>query len=129
MSLGEKMRLLFDAKHPEVGDVTSHPIWAAGELLRFGGNFNKFVQFKDLIKQEGIVFRHFLRLILLCEEFAQLTPDGVSAADWQSELRDIADRLTASCREVDPQSTDETIEKAHAAVDLVEVDRKDVPAS
>lgn len=119
LSLAEKMRLWFDAEYPEVGDVTSHPVWAAGELLRFGGSFNKFVQSKDLVKQEGIVFRHLLRLILLCEEFRQVTPPGISTDEWRTELRDIADRLTESCREVDPASTDETIEKAHAA-DVVE---------
>jgi hypothetical protein len=117
--LGEKLRLWFDAEYPEVGDVVSHPVWAAGELLRFGGSFNKFVQSKDLVKQEGIVFRHLLRLILLCEEFRQVTPPGLSTDEWRTELRDIADRLTESCREVDPASTDEMIEKAHAA-DLVD---------
>ena len=29
---------------------------------------------RDLVKQEGIVFRHLLRLILLCGEFAQVSP-------------------------------------------------------
>jgi superfamily II DNA/RNA helicase len=118
-TLAEKLRLLFDAQYPEVADVATDSVWAAGELLRFGGNFNKFVQARDLVKQEGIVFRHLLRLILLCGEFAQVTPDDIAAADWQTEMRDIADRLTASCREVDPASTDEAIEKAHAA-DVVE---------
>ncbi|HEX3314131.1 MAG TPA: hypothetical protein VHR72_04525, partial [Gemmataceae bacterium] len=118
-TLAEKMRLWFDALYPDVGDVSTQSVWAAGELLRFGGNFNKFVQSKDLVKQEGIVFRHFLRLILLCEEFRQLTPPGVDPRDWQSDLRDLGDRLTESCRTVDPQSTDEMIVKAHAA-DMVE---------
>src|SRR5262249_46570730 len=91
----------------------------AGELLRFGGNFNKFVQSRDLIKQEGIVFRHLLRLILLCGEFAQVCPPEITVEEWQADLRDLADRLTASCREVDPANTDQMIELAHAA-DVVE---------
>ena len=49
----------------------------------------------------------------------RLTPEGIEAAAWQAELRDIADQLTASCREVDPTSTDEAITQAHAA-DVVE---------
>jgi superfamily II DNA/RNA helicase len=118
-TLAEKMRLWFDALYPDVGDVSTQSVWAAGELLRFGGNFTKFVQSKDLVKQEGIIFRHLLRLILLCEEFRQVTPVGITTGEWQTELRDIADRLTESCRAVDPASTDETIEKAHAA-DIVE---------
>jgi hypothetical protein len=118
-TMPEKLRLYFDALHPDVADVNTQSVWAAGELLRFGGNFNKFVQSKDLIKQEGIIFRHLLRLILLCGEFIQLTPPDVAPEAWRAELRDIADQLTAGCRQVDPTSTDEIIEMAHAA-DVVE---------
>src|SRR5260370_5891362 len=118
-NLAEKLRLLFDALFPEVADVNTQSVWAAGELFRFGGNFNKFVQARDLIKQEGIVFRHLLRLILLCGEFAQVCPAETTSEAWQAEMREIAEQLTASCREVDPASTDEVIEHAHAA-DVVE---------
>jgi hypothetical protein len=127
-ALAEKLRLLFDAQFPEVTDVVTQPVWAAGELLRFGGNFNKFVQARDLVKQEGIVFRHLLRLILLLGEFAQVTPDDADPAAWQAEMRDLADQLTASCRAVDPASTDEAIEKAHAA-DVVEGENVTVASS
>lgn len=118
-TLAEKLRMLFDAQHPEVTDVMTQSVWAAGELLRYGGNFNKLVQARDLVKQEGILFRHLLRMVLLMGEFAQVTPLGADPAAWQAELRGLADQLTASCREVDPASTDEMIEKARAA-DVVE---------
>jgi hypothetical protein len=118
-TLAEKLRLLFDAQYPEVTDVTTQAVWAAGELLRFGGNFNKYIQSRDLVKQEGIVFRHLLRLILLCGEFAQVCPADIAADAWQQEMRGIAGQLTESCRAIDPASTDEAIEKAHAA-DVVE---------
>src|SRR5439155_73447 len=118
-SLADKLRLLFDALFPDVADVRTQSIWCAGELLRFGGNFNKFVQSRDLVKQEGIVFRHLLRLILLLGEFAQVTPDGIEPGAWQSDLRAIVDSLTASCRDVDPTSTDEAMAHAHDA-DVVE---------
>ncbi|HUY32105.1 MAG TPA: DEAD/DEAH box helicase [Pirellulales bacterium] len=117
--LAEKLRLLFDARFPDVADVETQAVWAAGELLVFGGKFNNFVKARDLTKQEGIIFRHLLRLILLCEEFAAVTPPGVAPDQWQAELRELAERLTASCREVDPTSTEELIEQAHAA-DLVQ---------
>ena len=103
-------------------------MWAAGELLRFGGNFNKFVQSRDLVKQEGIVFRHLLRLILLCGEFAEVTPADIGRDEWRAEMRDIAERLTESCRAVDPTSTDEAIEHAHAA-DVVEGETAVPPAT
>ncbi len=115
----EKLRLLFDATHPEVTDLETQAVWAAGEVLNFGGNFNAFITNCDLPRQEGLIFRHLLRLILLTEEFAQLTPPGTDAATWQADLTDIADRLTEACRSVDPTSTEETIKKAHAA-DVVE---------
>ncbi|MCI0680851.1 MAG: DEAD/DEAH box helicase [Gemmataceae bacterium] len=118
-TLAEKLRLLFDALYPEVTDMTTNSVWAAGELLRFGGNFNKYIQSRDLVKQEGIVFRHLLRLILLCGEFAQVCPADTTPEAWQQEMRDIAGQLTESCRAVDPASTDEAIDKAHAA-DVVE---------
>ncbi|HEY7311676.1 MAG TPA: DEAD/DEAH box helicase [Gemmataceae bacterium] len=118
-TLAEKLRLLFDATHPAVFDVSTQSVWAAGELLRFNGNFNLYVQTRDLVKQEGIVFRHLLRLILLCGEFAQVCPPETTPAEWQADLRELSERLTASCREVDPTSTDEAIQFAHAA-DVVE---------
>src|SRR5262249_39832657 len=74
---------------------------------------------RDLIKQEGIVFRHLLRLILLCGEFSQVCPPEITLQQWQADLRGLADQLTASCREVDPTSTDQMIELAHGA-DVVE---------
>jgi hypothetical protein len=118
-TLADKLFLLFEALYPEVTDFSTQSVWCAGELLRFGGNFNKYVQSRDLVKQEGIVFRHLLRLILLCGEFSQITPPDTTAEAWQADLRDVAEQLTAACRAVDPASTDEVIELAHAA-DVVE---------
>jgi superfamily II DNA/RNA helicase len=119
-TLAEKLFIQFEAEYPEVDDVFVQSVWAAGEVLRYGGNFNKYVSGKDLAKQEGLIFRHLLRLILLCEEFAQVSPKDMTPEAWQAELRDISTRLTASCREVDPESTDKMIEQAHAAADVVE---------
>lgn len=116
--LAEKARLLFDAKYPEVGDFITQGVWAAGEILNYG-NFNNYVTSKDLTKQEGLIFRHLLRLILLTQEFEQLTPPGLTADDWKKELAEISDRLTEICRAVDPTSTEEAIKKAHGA-DVIE---------
>jgi superfamily II DNA/RNA helicase len=116
--LAEKARMLFDSKYPEVGDFITQGVWAAGEILNYG-NFNTYVTSKDLTKQEGLIFRHLLRLILLTQEFEQLTPPGLTAEDWKKELTEISDKLTEICRAVDPTSTEEAIKKAHAA-DVVE---------
>ena len=61
-------------------------------------------------KQEGIVFRHLLRLILLLGEFRPLSPPDLDPAAWRYELDEIVDQLTASCRAVDPTSTDLALE-------------------
>ena len=84
----EKLKLLFDALNPDVTDVNIQAVWAAGEVLQFAGNFNAFISSKDLAKQEGIIFRHLLRLILLTDEFAELTPPGIDPNEWKDELRE-----------------------------------------
>ena len=116
----EKLSMYFSVFRPEIQDVQVQSVWAAGEILHgFGGNFNLFVRQRDLIKQEGIVFRHLLRLILLCEEFAMQTPADSTPEEWKAFLDDFSGRLTETCRVVDPTSTEEMIQRAHAA-DVVE---------
>jgi superfamily II DNA/RNA helicase len=118
-TLAEKLRLLFDSEFPDVRDIKTQPVWAAGELLHYGGDFNKFVTAKNIAKQEGLIFRHLLRLILLLGEFAQVSPPGVDQDEWTGELREMAFQLTQSCRAVDPDSTDRTVEAAESAPDVV----------
>jgi hypothetical protein len=120
--LADKLRLLFHSEFPEVRDLRITPCWVIGDLLQFNGDFDKYVRGRDLTKQEGLVFRHCLRMILLCGEFAALTPPNVDAGEWQRELHDIARILTESCRSVDPESTDKALESM-AAPDIVTVEQ------
>ncbi|VTS01353.1 DEAD/DEAH box helicase [Tuwongella immobilis] len=123
----EKLRMYFEALRPEVTDVSATAVWAAGSLMSdFAGNFNLYVRTRDLIKQEGIIFRHLLRMILLIQEFLQVTPSEGDPLDWQTDLEDLVNHLTATCREVDPTSTEETITRAHAA-DAIEGERGKLP--
>ncbi|MCA9113176.1 MAG: helicase, partial [Planctomycetaceae bacterium] len=108
--LGDKLRRIFDSEFPSVGNLRTSPVWIAGALLEFGGDFHKYVTSRDLAKQEGLVFRHLLRLILLCGEFSQLCPPELEPTDWQNELSQLASRLTESCRVIDPESTDKSLE-------------------
>jgi superfamily II DNA/RNA helicase len=112
LTLAEKLRILFQHEVPGVDDLAMRPAWAAGELLAFGGNFNHYITAKGLQKQEGIVFRHCLRLILLMGEMRELTPPEQTASQWQQTLDQLAERLVVSCREVDPTSTEKTVEQA-----------------
>ena len=114
----DRVKLLFEALHPDVLDVSVTPVYAAVEVLEFGGNFNTYITHKDLAKQEGLIFRHLLRLILLIDEFLEHTPLGIDAATWRADLTSIADRLTRACKSVDPTSTEQTIKQAQASVDL-----------
>ena len=50
-------------------------------------------------------------MILLCDEFAQMTPRDHTSEEWQARLKSISDVLTIACRTVDPQSTDELLEE------------------
>jgi hypothetical protein len=111
LTLAEKLKRLFDYDFPGVPDLRIQPVWCAGELLQYGGDFNKYVTSKGLQKQEGIIFRHLLRLILLAAEFTQFSPPDADEDQWLDDLNDIADRLTDTCRAVDPASTDKTLEQ------------------
>lgn len=106
-ALVEKLRMLFDSEYPDVSDVSVQPIMVAAELLlNWNGNFFNFVSSRDLTRQEGLIFRHLLKLVLLLDEFRQVTPIGVDPTAWQAELQETAERLTECCRTVDPTWTD-----------------------
>lgn len=107
--LAEKMHFLFRNEFPGIHDARSTAVWCIGDLLQFGADFNRYVRARDLTKQEGIIFRHCLRMILLCGEFAQIEPPEIDPERWRSDLAELAALLTDSCRAVDPSSTDETL--------------------
>ncbi|MDO5308822.1 MAG: helicase, partial [Planctomycetia bacterium] len=108
----EKLRRLFDFQYPGV-PLRITPVWAAGELLLdYAGDFNKYIASKGLQKQEGVVFRHLLRLVLLLQEFAPLKPVDSPLAPWRAELEDLVTQLVASCRKIDPSSVEETLNSA-----------------
>ena len=111
LTFADKLRRLFDYEYPNVRDLRTFPVWAAGEVLEFG-DFNKYVTSKRLQKQEGMVFRHLLRLILLIAEFKPLTPPDTTEEEWLADLTDIETQLVEICRAVDPSSTEHTLEQA-----------------
>jgi hypothetical protein len=114
LTLAEKLRKLFDYDFPGVHDLHTYPVWAAGEVLEFNGDFDKYVSSKSLQKQEGIIFRHLLRLILLIAEFTQLCPPDTTEQEWKGDLEEIAARVTETCRQVDPTSTEKALEQVES---------------
>lgn len=109
LTIGEKILRLFRNEYPRVHDVSVRPVWIVGELMEFGGEFNKYVTSRKLQKEEGILFRHCLRMILLLDEMANVPPIESTVETWEDPLDELADRLTETCRAIDPQSTDEIL--------------------
>lgn len=118
LTLGDKIYRLFQHDYPSVHDVSIRPVWIAGELREFNFDFNKYVTSRGLQKEEGILFRHLLRLILLLDEMANIPPLETTVEQWEYQLDDLAEQLTAACRKVDPQSTDEVLETSLGGDDL-----------
>lgn len=116
--LADKMYHYFQCKVKHAGRVPITAVWVVGDLVNMGGDFNDYIQTHDLAKQEGVIFKHLLRMILLCEEFMQITPRGMTTDLWHAELKELIAILTASCRAVDPQSTDESLTQGGADLEI-----------
>ena len=114
LTLAEKLRIMFDYDFPDVHDVRTGAVWAAGEVLQFG-DFNKYVTSKSLQKQEGVIFRHLLRLILLCLELRTLCPPDTTEEEWNGDMTALAEQLTECCRRVDSTSTQDALDHAQHA--------------
>jgi superfamily II DNA/RNA helicase len=117
LALGEKLRRLFDYDFPGVHDVYTRSVWVVSELLQFEGDFNKYILAHGLQKQEGMLFRHVLRFILLLNEISGIAPENTTPEEWEMPLDAIGERLIAACRRVDPESTDEVLQELNDAND------------
>ena len=108
----EKLYRLFQYEYPLVEEIEITPVWITGEILEFNGEFNKYITSKGLARQEGLIFRHLLRMILLLEEFAQLDVPVSVRETWKPELLGVADALRQCCSAADPQATEEILAKS-----------------
>ena len=109
--LGDKLYTLFQETVAHPGTFRISPVWSAGDLLTFNGDFNAYITARELQLQEGVIFRHVLRLILLCDEFSSVTPPGITELAWQTDLNELSQQLTAACHSIDPDSTDEALSR------------------
>jgi hypothetical protein len=82
-----------------------------GELLEFECDFNKYIVAKGLQKQEGMLFRHVLRFVLLLAEVSAIAPENSTPEEWELPFDRLAERLMEGCRRVDPESTDEVLQE------------------
>ena len=97
--VAEMLKIMFDAKLETPEDIRVEPRWAAGGIFDYGDDFYKFVQNRDLVKNEGLILRHLLRLVILTGEFRERSDDDPDYAA-------IAERITEICTHVDRRYTD-----------------------
>jgi len=102
----EMLKLVFEAKLPNPEPVFVQPKWVAGGAFEFQCEFFKFVRARDLIKQEGLILRHMLRLAILAGEFFAYSENP----DYQR----IGELATNTCRRVDASYTDRFLSEATA---------------
>jgi superfamily II DNA/RNA helicase len=112
LTLAHKLQRLFQFDFPGVDDLRVRPCWVAGELLALGGDFNLYITSHRLQKQEGVIFRHLLRLVLLIDELAMLCPAEMSHDDWKEDMGNLAFAIESSCRAADPGSAEQWLDEA-----------------
>ncbi|HNQ23240.1 MAG TPA: DEAD/DEAH box helicase [Phycisphaerae bacterium] len=98
LSLPEKLQMVFEAKLSVPEFIFSQPKWVAGGVFECNDEFYKYVGSHDLTKNEGLILRHLLRLVILAGEFQLATQDP--------EYQELAERVTKVCQSVDPRYTD-----------------------
>ncbi|MBK9119595.1 MAG: DEAD/DEAH box helicase [Phycisphaerales bacterium] len=94
----EMLKLAFEAQLAAPEPVFVQPKWIAGDAFERDGEFFKSVKALDLVKQEGLILRHLLRLVILAGEFHTRTEDP--------DYAHIAEQATRTCQRVDPQYTE-----------------------
>lgn len=99
MTLPEMLKALFDARLAAPEDVAVQPQWIAGGVLEHERNFFKFIKARGLEKNEGLILRYLLRLIILAGEFH-------AHSDGDPDYARIGEAVTAICMQVDPRYTD-----------------------
>ncbi|GMU83845.1 MAG: hypothetical protein AMXMBFR47_37150 [Planctomycetota bacterium] len=103
-SFPEMLDIAFQSLLASPERVTVQPKWVAGPAFEMNGEFFKYVKSRDLIKQEGLILRHLLRLVILAGEFFAFTEDPA--------YQTIAEKATRCCHRVDPTYTDRFLAEA-----------------
>lgn len=109
VTLPYKIQRLFQYEFPGIDDVKIKPVWVIGRLREFNWNFNNYITSYKLQKQEGMIFRHMLRGILLMEEIAEVGPRDTDYYQWSDFWYDLADQMIACCESIDAMSTEEIL--------------------
>ena len=94
----EMLKLAFESSLTTPEDTYVQTKWLAGGIIDSQDDFHAFVSSRSLQKNEGVIYRHLLRLVILTGEFRQLTEDP----DYEL----LGERVTAACQQVDPNYTE-----------------------
>ncbi|MGI0149857.1 MAG: hypothetical protein ACREDF_10050, partial [Thermoplasmata archaeon] len=97
--LPEMLKTLFDAKLSTPEGMLIQPKWILGAILEHGEDFFKFVRARDLLKNEGLILRHLLRLVILGGEFR-------ARSGGDPDYEHIGTVATRVCQRVDERYTD-----------------------
>lgn len=109
----EMLRIAFEARLPSPELIYVQPKWAAGRAFAMDCDFYKAVRACNLVKQEGLILRHLLRLVILAGEFHTRTEDP----DYQR----IGHLATSTCQRVDPRYTDRFLAQQEEVKKLTEL--------
>lgn len=111
LMLPELLKILFDAKLKTPEDVLVGSKWVLGGIIEYERDFYKFVRAHDLLKNEGIVLRHLLRLVILAGEFLE-------RSDQDPDYARICDITKHICQQVDANYTERLLANDQAAKNL-----------
>jgi superfamily II DNA/RNA helicase len=106
----EMLKIEFEAKLEAPEPVNVQPKWIAGDALARECEFYKSVKALNLVKQEGIVLRHLLRLVILAGEFYLRTEDP--------EYQRVGELVTRACERVDRSYTEHFLSEAQSMLEL-----------
>ena len=106
----DMLRIEFESKLAAPEPIAVQPKWIAGDALARGCEFFKSVKALNLVKQEGIVLRHLLRLVILAGEFYLRTEDP----DYQR----LGEQTTQVCQRVDQNYTDRFLSEAKSMLEM-----------
>ena len=109
----EMLMIVFESKLAVPDRFFVQPKWIAGAAFQLDHDFYKLVISRNLIKQEGLILRHLLRLVILAGEFHTITED--------LEYEAIGERVTRICHQVDPRYTDRFLAEVEQAGKLIGV--------
>ena len=112
LTFPEMLKALFDAKLSTPESIWVQPKWVAGGVFELDSDFCKFIRARDVAKNEGLILRHLLRLVILAGEF-RLRSGG------DPDYARIGEQATRVCQTVDPRYTDRFLQAEEEARKLI----------